>query len=110
VKLTLEKTYSGTIDNVVVTDILPAGFEIENARIKELPGTEWIKDATQPAHMDIRDDRIHFFTDLSGKQQFYFTVRAVSAGSFRMGPASADAMYNGEYHSYHGAATIKVNR
>jgi len=25
-----------------------------------------------------------------------------------MGPASADAMYNGEYHSYNGAGTIKV--
>jgi uncharacterized protein YfaS (alpha-2-macroglobulin family) len=110
VKLTLDKNYSGSIENVVVTDILPAGFEIENARIKELPGTEWIKDATQPLHMDIRDDRIHFFTNLSGRQHFYFAVRAVSAGTFKMGPVSADAMYHGEYHSYHGAGTILVLR
>lgn len=110
VKLSLEKSYSGTVENVVVTDILPAGFEIENARIKELPGTEWIKDASQPNHMDMRDDRVHFFTNLSSKQQFYFSVRAVSAGTFRMGPVSADAMYNAEYHSYHGAATIYIQR
>jgi hypothetical protein len=25
-----------------------------------------------------------------------------------MGPVSADAMYNGEYHSYHGAGVVKV--
>lgn len=108
VKLTLEKTYSGTIDNVVLTDILPAGFEIENSRIKELPGNEWIKDASNPLHTDIRDDRIHFFTNLNGRQTFYYTVRAVSPGTFTIGPASADAMYNGEYHSYHGAGTIKI--
>ena len=29
-------------------------------------------------------------------------------GTYRMGPVSADAMYNGEYHSYNGAGTVKV--
>jgi uncharacterized protein YfaS (alpha-2-macroglobulin family) len=73
-----------------------------------LPGNEWIKDASNPLHTDIRDDRIHFFTNLNGRQTFYYTVRAVSPGTFTIGPASADAMYNGEYHSYHGAGTIKI--
>jgi alpha-2-macroglobulin len=27
---------------------------------------------------------------------------------YRMGPVSADAMYNGEYHSYHGAGVIEI--
>jgi len=39
---------------------------------------------------------------------FYYAVRAVSPGIFRMGPASADAMYNAEYHSYNGGGVIKV--
>jgi len=25
-----------------------------------------------------------------------------------MGPASADAMYNGEYHSYSGSGTVNI--
>lgn len=109
VQVTLEKSFSGEVDNIVATDILPAGFEIENPRIKDLPGMEWIKDASTPLSMDIRDDRIHFFTDLNNaKQVFYYTVRAVSPGEFKMGPVSADAMYNGEYHSYWGGGTIKV--
>jgi len=37
-------------------------------------------------------------------------VRAVSPGMFRQGPVSADAMYNGEIHSYHGAQSIEVVR
>jgi len=35
-------------------------------------------------------------------------VRAVSPGVYKMGPVSADAMYNGEYHSYNGAGTVVV--
>ncbi len=110
VKLTVESAYDGLVENVIVTDMLPAGFEIENPRIQDLPGTEWIKDATTPVHTDMRDDRIHFFTDLSGMQQFYYSVRAVSLGQFKQGPASAEAMYNGEYRSYHGAGMVKIQK
>jgi alpha-2-macroglobulin len=108
VKVTIEKSYSESIDNVVITDLLPAGFEIENPRVKELPGMDWVKDAAAPQALDIRDDRIHFFTNVYGKQSFYYAVRAVAPGNFKMGPVSADAMYNGEYHSYNGGGVVRV--
>jgi uncharacterized protein YfaS (alpha-2-macroglobulin family) len=109
VGITLEKAFSNIIENVVITDLLPAGFEIENPRTKELPGMDWIKNASEPAALDVRDDRIHFFADAHyPKQYYYYAVRAVSPGNFKQGPVSADAMYNGEIHSYHGAQTIKV--
>lgn len=109
IAITLENAYTSPIDNIVITDLLPAGFEIENPRTKEIPGTDWIKDASTPQALDIRDDRINFFTNVYGtKQTFYYAVRAVSPGSYKMGPVSADAMYNGEYHSYNGAGIIKV--
>ncbi|HMR93237.1 MAG TPA: MG2 domain-containing protein, partial [Chitinophagaceae bacterium] len=107
--ITLEKTYTSAVENVVITDLLPAGFEIENPRTKEIPGMDWIKDGWTPTALDVRDDRIHFFVDAtSGKQVYYYAVRAVSPGRYKMGPVSADAMYNGEYHSYHGAGIINV--
>jgi uncharacterized protein YfaS (alpha-2-macroglobulin family) len=107
--VTVEKNYSGSVQNVVLTDLLPAGFEIENPRTKEIPGMEWIKDGNTPTSLDVRDDRIHFFVDLyQPKQTYYYAVRAVSPGTFRMGPVSAEAMYNGAYHSYHGARSINV--
>ncbi|HZE83564.1 MAG TPA: hypothetical protein VE035_04605, partial [Puia sp.] len=109
VQLTLEKSYSTDVDNVVITDLLPAGFEIENPRTKDIPGMDWVKDGHTPTSMDIRDDRINLFVDLhSNKQTYYYAVRAVSPGIYHMGPVSADAMYNGEYHSYNGAGTVKV--
>jgi uncharacterized protein YfaS (alpha-2-macroglobulin family) len=109
VGITLERSYSGVIENVVITDLLPAGFEIENPRTKDIPGMDWIKDASTPTALDVRDDRIHFFVDANyNKQVYYYAVRAVSPGKYKMGPVSADAMYNGEYHSYNGAGVIHI--
>jgi uncharacterized protein YfaS (alpha-2-macroglobulin family) len=109
--VTVEKTFPTPVSNVVITDLLPAGFEVENPRTKELPGMDWIRDAAVPVALDIRDDRVHFFVDLNtGKQVYYYAVRAVSPGSYQVGPVSADAMYNGEFHSYNGAGTVTVVR
>jgi uncharacterized protein YfaS (alpha-2-macroglobulin family) len=110
VGITLDKAFSNDIENIVITDILSAGFEIENPHTKELPGMDWIKDAAEPVSLDVRDDRIHIFVDAHyPKQVYYYAVRAVSLGNFQQGPISADAMYNGEIHSYHGAGIVKVS-
>ena len=109
VGITLDKSYDNLIENIVITDLLPAGFEIENPRTKDIPGMDWIKNASEPVSFDVRDDRIHFFVDArSAKQTYYYAVRAVSLGKFKQGPVSADAMYNGEMHSYHGAGMVRV--
>jgi uncharacterized protein YfaS (alpha-2-macroglobulin family) len=102
---------SGTtpIENVVITDMLPAAFEIENPRLNEDREMTWIKNASSPQHFDIRDDRINFYTTADGTERsFYYLVRVVSRGKFIIGPVAADAMYNGEYHSYNGGGTVTV--
>jgi uncharacterized protein YfaS (alpha-2-macroglobulin family) len=109
VKITLATTDGSSVQNVVITDMLPAGFEIENPRIASLPEMSWASNAASPDHFDVRDDRINFFTTATGATQtFYYVVRAVSKGTFNMGPVSADAMYNGEYHSLSGSGQIQV--
>lgn len=111
VKIVLEKSFNARLDNVVVTDLLPGGWEIENARIKDMAGMTWIKDETIPLSRDVRDDRIHLFTDMiANRQVFYYSVRAVTPGHYRYGPLSADAMYKPEYHSYNGYGILKVIR
>lgn len=109
--ITLERSFNTPIDNIVITDLLPAGFEIENPRTKEIPGMDWIRDAYTPVALDVRDDRIHFFVDAyNNRQTYYYAVRAVSPGQYKMGPVSADAMYNGEYHSYNGGGIIRITQ
>ena len=111
VKLNISSDY-GNVSNVVITDMLPAGFEIENPRIDDVPGTQWVKNKAYPDYTDVRDDRINLFDDVkvsNGKtQDYYYVVRAVSPGVYKMGPVAANAMYNGEYHSYHGAGWITI--
>lgn len=109
VRLTIYSLDNSKVENVVITDMLPAGFEIENPRINTMPNVKLPGSASYPEHFDIRDDRINMFTTVRGSaKNYYYVVRAVSKGIFQMGPVSADAMYNGEYHSYHGAGTVKI--
>ncbi|NVO84651.1 alpha-2-macroglobulin family protein [Hymenobacter terrestris] len=110
VRLTLQSAESaGEVPNVAITDLLPAGLEIENPRIGAVRDLAWAKNAAQPDYLDVRDDRLNIFTTATPKPKaFYYLARAVSKGTFRLGPVSADAMYNAEYHSYSGAGVVRV--
>jgi alpha-2-macroglobulin len=108
VKVTLKSVLELPIKNVVITDILPAGLEIENPRISGERGMAWIKNQSTPNHFDIRDDRINLFTDAGPNQEYYYLARAVSKGKFTLGPISADAMYSAEARSYNGAGVVTV--
>ncbi len=109
VQLSLQSAFGGRVENVVISDILPAGFEIENPRIGESALFDWIKEKAYPDYQDIRDDRINLFVTATPKTQYYYyVVRAVSKGQFQMGPVGADAMYDAEYHSYNGGGEIWV--
>ncbi|WP_460968900.1 alpha-2-macroglobulin family protein [Spirosoma migulaei] len=109
VKITLASTNGLNVENVVVTDLLPAGLEVENPRLTEPRDMPWIKKPDAPDYFDLRDDRINFYTTATGTERtFYYLTRAVSKGRFVVGPVSADAMYNGEYRSYNGAGVLVV--
>jgi uncharacterized protein YfaS (alpha-2-macroglobulin family) len=112
VELSITGLTENYIENVAISDILPAGFEIENPRLTTLPpGMDYPNSRSYPEYLDIRDDRINMFVNVSRyTNYYYYLVRAVSPGEFKMGPVGADAMYNGEYHSYSGGRTIKVIR
>ncbi|MDF1550795.1 MAG: hypothetical protein P1P88_23435, partial [Bacteroidales bacterium] len=111
IKLSIQGSYNTTVENVVISDILPAGFEIENPRISSVPGTNWITNKSYPEYLDVRDDRINMFVSVSNTiRNYYYMVRAVTPGTFQIGPVGADAMYNGEYHSYNGGGVIRIVR
>jgi hypothetical protein len=109
VEITAQSETGTNVENVAITDLLPACFEIENSRLVAEREMDFMKNRSTPEYTDIRDDRISFFTSLNGTAKtFYYTVRAVSKGTFVIGAVSADAMYNGEYHSYSGSGKIVV--
>ncbi|WP_139924433.1 MG2 domain-containing protein [Hymenobacter sp. DG01] len=110
VKITIQSAETaGEVKNVAITDLLPAGLEIENPRIGAVRDLTWATDAAQPDYLDVRDDRINLFTTVTtAPKSFYYLCRAVSKGTFKLGPVSADAMYNAEYHSYAGSGLVRV--
>ena len=109
IEITAQSETNTDIQNVAITDLLPACFEIENSRLVAEREMGFMKNRSTPEYTDIRDDRISFFTALSGTAKtFYYTVRVVSKGTFVIGAVSADAMYNGEYHSYSGSGKVSV--
>jgi uncharacterized protein YfaS (alpha-2-macroglobulin family) len=109
VDLTISSLDNSYVNNVAITDILPACFEIENPRINPEREMTWIKDKAEPDNMDIRDDRITLFTSVSPTEKhYYYMVRAVAKGKYVMGPVGADAMYDDTYHSYNGAGFVTV--
>ncbi|MEO0468972.1 MAG: MG2 domain-containing protein [Bacteroidota bacterium] len=110
VRISLKSLTNSNVANVAISDILPAGFEIENPRLTQLPASlNWIKNRSYPEYLDVRDDRLNMFVAANGSTRYYYyLVRAVSAGNFQMGPVGAEAMYSAEYHSYNGGGVMKV--
>lgn len=109
VRISLSTTDGSKADNVVITDALPAGFEIENPRLVAQAEMKWTSNASEPQYIDMRDDRIHLFTQATGTTKYYYySVRAICPGNYKQGPIAADAMYNGEYHSYFGSRRVRI--
>ncbi|MGV3587553.1 MAG: alpha-2-macroglobulin family protein, partial [Adhaeribacter sp.] len=111
VRIALQSLDGRNVPNVAITDLLPAGFEIENPRLLTEREFKWLNDQKPdvPDYTDIRDDRINLYATARPKPQyFYYQVRAVTQGTFQLGPVGADAMYNAEYHSYSGGGMFRV--
>ncbi len=97
-------------ENMVITDLLPAGFEIENPRLSEINSYPWIKKTNIPQHYDYRDDRVNLYFNYEKDSEFYYTIRAVSPGKFKLGSVTASAMYNSEVFSISGKGEIQISR
>jgi uncharacterized protein YfaS (alpha-2-macroglobulin family) len=99
--------------NVIVEDLLPACFEIENPRITTSENLEWIKkDIFESDHIDMRDDRLLLFTDLPRKKDMHYRyiVRAVTKGKFTLPPISASCMYDPSIKSVNGKGAVEVEQ
>ncbi len=100
---------AGEVKNVAITDLLPAGLEIENPRLGVQRDLPTLPNLAQPDYLDVRDDRLNIFTTATPQPKlFAYLARAVSKGTFKLGPVSAEAMYNGEYRSVSGAGVVRV--
>jgi hypothetical protein len=103
--------FENSAQNIVISDLVPAGFEIENPRLENNAKLNWSEDNILPIdYLDIRDDRLLLFTSLSRKtsKDYYYLLRVVSSGKFIQPAIVAEAMYDGEIHSSNGLKIIEI--
>ncbi len=110
VKLTLQSAATiPQVPNVALTDLLPAGLEIENPRLGAQRDLEWAASNFEPDYLDIRDDRLSLFTTATPEPKvYYYLARAVSAGTYEHAPVTAAAMYDATYRSASGGGVVRV--
>ena len=97
-----------SLENVVVSDLLPGGLEIENPRLASRVGAPVtdtgggeVQEEThviRPQQVEMRDDRLLVFADLPVRDStvavYRYVVRAVAEGEFRLPPVAAECMYD----------------
>jgi hypothetical protein len=98
VEVEIENTTGERVQNIALVDRLPAGWEIENARLGRGGAVSWVEqDALWGAdYVNIRDDRVEVFGSLGPREKktVVYAVRAVTAGGFTLPPVEAEAMYD----------------
>lgn len=120
VKVNLKST-GENLQDVIMVDMLPAGFQVENVRLssrQQIPWIDAIRKKDQPQLMDYRDDRVILATDLPvnhynrrtreyGKV-FYYALRAVTVGEFTLPAITAEAMYDPAKNAVVPGARIEI--
>jgi uncharacterized protein YfaS (alpha-2-macroglobulin family) len=99
---------------IVVTDLLPAGLEIDNPSIvssASLANFDWIEDVTA-AHTEFRNDRFvaAFNRSASDNREINlaYVVRAVTPGAYDHPAAQVDDMYRPQFSARTAAGTMEV--
>ncbi|MDE1992520.1 MAG: alpha-2-macroglobulin family protein [Rhizobiaceae bacterium] len=98
---------------ILVTDLLPAGFEIDNPSIvssAQLANFDWLSDV-QPAHVEFRNDRfVAAFdqSDGSGDLTFAYVVRAVTPGTYDHPAATVEDMYRPQFSARTAMGRMEV--
>jgi hypothetical protein len=99
----------------LVVDLLPAGLEIENARLAHNTGTSeiaWLPKLNETLHTEFRDDRFVAALDFDEGDQRKFTlaylVRAVTPGVYRQPAVYVEDMYKPWQFGRGAMGTVKV--
>ena len=110
----IEVKNSRNLDNVVIQDLLPAGMEVENARLSTSEDVEGADDVygVIVKQLDIRDDRILVFADLTrtkdGKQTYRYLARAVTPGQFIHPPVQVEVMYDPAIQARNAPGNLRI--
>ena len=109
IRLTLD-THGRLLDQLVIEDLLPAGWEIENANLATSQQLPWLRQREESDRSrEARDDRMLIFTaPISGERQFHYAVRAVTQGRYTLPPVVVSGMYEPEIRGVSEGGRVSV--
>lgn len=98
---------------LMVSDPLPAGFEIDNPNLMSSGSTSelsWLDALQDVQHSEFRQDRFLTAVDWSSDQPFKlaYVVRAVSPGTFHHAAASVEDMYRPDFRARSETGEVTV--
>ena len=99
--------------NMVVVDLLPGGFEIEDSSLKTraASNSKKLKNPIRVDNVEKVDDRLLLFGGTGWKESAYvyeYTVRAITRGRFQVPAVSDELMYEPEVRAYKSSTDIIV--
>jgi uncharacterized protein YfaS (alpha-2-macroglobulin family) len=101
---------------VMLADYLPAGFEIDNPHLVssgDANALPWIKDGTEAAHAEFKDDRFAAAFERQADSPAVFTaayiVRAVTPGKYVLPQAVVEDMYRPDRFGRTATGRIEVS-
>ena len=98
---------------LMVSDPLPAGFEIDNPNLISAGSTSelaWLDVLTDVQHSEFRQDRFLTAVDWRSADSFRlaYVVRAVSPGTFHHPAASVEDMYRPDFRARSDVGTVTI--
>lgn len=98
---------------IMVLDLLPAGFEIETVKFDDAylkSSFGWLKNLTELSRVEKRDDRYMsaFRMDKPGEFAMTYFVRALNPGTYRYPGATVESMYRPEFSARTAEGTLTV--
>ncbi len=100
---------------LVVTDPLPAGFEIDNPNLLQagdIASIDWLESVDRTEMAEFRADRFAAALVWNSRDAFRlaYILRAVTPGTFRHPAASVEDMYRPEFRAWTGGGTVHIAR
>ena len=103
------------IEEIALTQILPAGWEVDNVRLSGETMPRWMNEwnLNREEYTDVRDDRVSWFFDWTGRwyqrpMDFVIKLLAVTEGEYTLPPAILEAMYRNDYKAMVKGLNVKV--
>jgi alpha-2-macroglobulin len=110
VRVRLTTELANDADHLMVSDVLPAGFEALNTRFATTAAATVVQTTEWGTYREIHDDRVNFASEYSsnGRYVHEFQIRAIAAGKFARPPTVAELMYEPAINAQTGVEVIVI--